>query len=215
LSILLYATPIATYLDTTPDPQSKTNESPFPNSTKTLLQAWLGRGVYQVPKNEIRISSGPGGSINNIGGTAVQAMLGAAAMGPPAVPEIDNPPKANPQSFNASRLVSPLAIVFLKGFVIASLSCSRAVPATSPGPEEPPFFSFNNARDSSRAYPGRRGHSTVFLLIVAQIKARRVRACTHASPLGPLPAGCRRVGASPSLRGGFHPVGPGHSPLAG
>ncbi|HET7318305.1 MAG TPA: hypothetical protein VFK23_04115, partial [Nitrospirota bacterium] len=77
------------------------------------------RGVYQVPKNEMRISSDAGRSLNNTGRTAFPVVLEVVAMAFSAHPAMANPPRANPESFNASRRVNPLDIVFLVVFMIS------------------------------------------------------------------------------------------------
>jgi hypothetical protein len=59
LSILEKGMPMALYLATVPEPQSNTNWSPLPTSTKTLLHSWSILGTTEVPRKVILISSLP------------------------------------------------------------------------------------------------------------------------------------------------------------
>jgi hypothetical protein len=47
--------PMAPYLAETPEPKSKTNESPLPSSTKTLLASCAMRGRKLVPRSVMRM----------------------------------------------------------------------------------------------------------------------------------------------------------------
>src|SRR5512139_3454750 len=107
--------PRAVYREVTPEPQSKTNESLFalPSSTKTLLQAWLNRGVYQVPQKVMRICPGWGYCSSRVVGMGSCLTPEAEASALPTTPEAANPVRPSPESFNKSRREIPLVFFMI------------------------------------------------------------------------------------------------------